>query len=195
MAVGLIGTPATVTRVSSSTTKVTSTTPSFPVSPSYLTATVMVVAGGGGAGTNHAGGAGGGGARLIQNFDVTPFHGTTPITIGGGGDGAPTPGGPPNGITFTGEKGSNSSAFGYSATGGGKGQYSDDGGPGGAGGGGNPGGGGGGAAGPLVPVPTYTRFGGDGVVVTREADCVYVSSGVWTMADVLEYRKANTWAD
>lgn len=101
---GLIGPDATITRVSSSQTKVTSTTPSFPVPSSYLTATVVVVAGGGGAGMGHAGGGGGGGARISESFDVTPYHGTTPITIGGGGDGAPTPGGPPNGITFTGEK-------------------------------------------------------------------------------------------
>ena len=44
MAIGLIGTPATVTRTSSSSTKVTSTTPSFSVPSSYLTATVAVVA-------------------------------------------------------------------------------------------------------------------------------------------------------
>ena len=120
---GLIGPDATITRVSSSQTKVTSTTPSFPVPSSYLTATVVVVAGGGGAGMGHAGGGGGGGARISESFDVTPYHGTTPITIGGGGDGAPTPGGPPNGITFTGEKGSNSVAFGITSTGGGKGGY------------------------------------------------------------------------
>ena len=119
----LIGASPTITRVNSSSSKVTSTNPSFPIPSSYLTATVCVVAGGGGGGMAHAGGGGGGGARLSENFDVTPYHGTTPITIGGGGGGAPTPGGPPNGITFTGEKGANSSAFGITSTGGGKGAY------------------------------------------------------------------------
>ena len=52
MAVGIIGPDVTITRVSSSTTKVTSTTPSFSVPTSYLTATVMVAAGGGGGGIN-----------------------------------------------------------------------------------------------------------------------------------------------
>ena len=92
MAIGLIGTPATVTRVSSSTTKVTSTTPSFPVSPSYLTATVMVVAGGGGAGSKSTGigsGSGGGGGAggfredksPVTPYTASPLDGAGAITV------------------------------------------------------------------------------------------------------------------
>ena len=32
-------------------------------------------------------------------------------------------------------------------------------------------------------------------MVSRETDSVYVSSGIWSMEDVVFYRKAQTWAD
>ena len=107
----------------------------------------------------------------------------------------------------------NSASVTYSGGGGGAAGNSQTGpffyGSGGSGGGanggpvGNPGtdglgGGAGGGAGTTPPAgpPAYAnKVGGSGIVVTRETDSVYVSSGVWSMDDVVFYRKAQTWAD
>jgi len=129
-------------------------------------------AGGGHAGTNttssggSTGSAGGSGGGGAKYF-----HGGNP---GGAGDTPPTT--PPQG-----NSGGNVSAGGLSSPGT---KAASAG-----------GGGAGGAAGPLQPVPDYTRFGGSGIVVARETDCVYVSSGVWSMDDVLDYRKQSKWAE
>jgi len=56
-------------------------------SPFAMNAEVLVVAGGGGGGSNMGGGGGGGGVVYQNSFSVTP--GSTTVTVGAGGSGAP----------------------------------------------------------------------------------------------------------
>jgi len=95
------------------------------------TAQVLVVAGGGGGGSRHGGGGGAGG--LINNTNVGVTGGTYPVVVGGGGSGTA------NGSVAsedTAVNGSNSSALGLTAIGGGAGRGVSPGAAGGSGGGG-----------------------------------------------------------
>jgi len=76
--------------------------------PTRNNVSYLVVAGGGGGGSNHSGGGGGGGFREfrapLESYSVSPLDGNPggtsitvtaqayPITVGGGGSGAPVPG-------------------------------------------------------------------------------------------------------
>ena len=94
---------------------------------------VLIVAGGGGGGADNAGG-GGAGGMLVQTGVPVSAQGYS-ISVGGGGNGSTDPGGDAGPYATN---GSNSSAFGYTATGGGRGSSSGgaNASPGGSGGGG-----------------------------------------------------------
>jgi len=97
--------------------------------PSNISAEVLVVAGGGGGGMDMGGGGGGGG--VIYNPTVSINSGSYNIVVGSGGWGAPAPGtlrgdgaGPQPGnhqYSVSATNGQNSSAFTFTAIGGGKG--------------------------------------------------------------------------
>jgi len=81
--------------------------------PAALTADLLVVAGGGSAGSNNGGGGGGGG--VIYNTGISVTSGSYSIVVGAGAPGYQNSSGP------SGTRGSNSSALGYTAVGGGGG--------------------------------------------------------------------------
>jgi hypothetical protein len=122
------------------------------VVPSGFTNTsdYLLVAGGGGGGGDAGGGGGAGG--YISQTSVTPTAGTFSIVIGGGGVG-----GSSDGTTTMAANGSNTTGFGYTAIGGGKGGVGQSR-AGGTGGSGGSGGGGGGS----YPNPTAGYAGGAG---------------------------------
>lgn len=125
----LIATGGTMSSAGAYTVHTFTTSGSFTVTsnPANKTLEILVVAGGGGGGGGHAGGGGGGGG-LISSTAVSATNGSYTITVGGGGTGGS---GPPL-------AGSNSSAFGSTAIGGGRGgqESYNPGGLGGSGGGG-----------------------------------------------------------
>ena len=150
----------------------------FVLSGDPISADILVVAGGGGGGTGNyfqpsLSGGGGGGVAWISSIDMDP--GTYPVTVGAGGEGAPSPGSGSNG---------QDSLFGpgtslpITAKGGGYGRgetpAGNNGGPGGSGGGADISGGGVGGStiqhsenGPLIPLglmnfgsPGFSRSGG-----------------------------------
>ena len=81
---------------------------------------VLIVAGGGGGGTDNAGGGGAGGLILRPSLQIA--NGTHTITVGSGGSGAPS--GTGGQLTGAGQ-GGNSTAFGLTAIGGGRGLNGD----------------------------------------------------------------------
>jgi len=81
---------------------------------------VLIVAGGGGGGTDNAGGGGAGGLILRPSLQIA--NGTHSIVVGTGGSGAPAGSG---GQTVAAGQGNNSSAFGLTAIGGGRGLNGD----------------------------------------------------------------------
>lgn len=99
----------------------------FTVTSPIASMDVVVVGGGGGGGHQHAGGGGAGG--VITLTGVAPGVQAYSIVVGNGGAGCTW-------YPYTGQNGGNSSAFGYTAVGGGAGtggdQYGNDGGSGGA---------------------------------------------------------------
>ena len=108
------GTP-TIISTGGYTTLTFTSSGSFTVTdaPSNGALEVLVVAGGGGGGNTMGGGGGGGG--LIYSAAFTPtLNSTYSIVIGGGGTGAPN-------RNVSGTSGSNTTAFGYTAIGGGGG--------------------------------------------------------------------------
>lgn len=120
------------------------------------TVTAAVLAGAGGAGSFYGGG-GGGGGLVVDSDGFTVSATGYPITVGGGGNG-------PTGNSNPGVPGSNSTALGYTAIGGGHG----GGGSGGAEAGGSGGGGGGSTPGnttgtqPSQSNPGATNYGNPG---------------------------------
>lgn len=122
----------------------------------------MVVAGGGGGGTSPVGGGGGGGGGMLFGSVSIPGPGPNPIVVGGGGPNTGSPG--PAGIPGSSRTGSNSSAFGFVASGGGGGggPPSGAGGSGGSGGGGGPNNGALGAGNPPPGIPRQGYPGANG---------------------------------
>ncbi len=111
----------------------TQTTYTWTPEPGVVFADVLVVAGGGGGGSDNAGGGGGGGV-IQDTINLTSFGTTYPILVGKGGRDSGT------GNSDLGENGEDSSAFGFTAIGGGRGANGQGGsratGDGGSGGGG-----------------------------------------------------------
>jgi hypothetical protein len=94
-------------------------TSSFIVTNGGNVECLIVAGGGGGGGRYHAGGGGGGGVIQLTNVDVTPT--TYSIVVGDGGDsGLATPA-----SSSRGTNGQDSTAFGYTAIGGGGGGSND----------------------------------------------------------------------
>lgn len=140
---------------------------------------VLIVAGGGGGGSRHGGGGGGGG--LIYSPGISITNTSYPVVVGAGGSGT-VDGAIANQDTAT--NGSNSSAFGLVAVGGGAGRGSASGLAGGSGGGGGAGGGsvggantsGQGNAGGAGIFSTQYMGGGGGGAGAVGQNAVYISN-------------------
>lgn len=78
---------------------------------------ILIQGGGGGGGAWVAGGGGGGGTVVVPNYTATPGNHT--MSVGGGGGGNNNPGGMPG--DMGGQRGGDTTAFGYIAKGGGVG--------------------------------------------------------------------------
>ena len=121
-------------------------------------AEVLIVGGGGGGSFSAGGGGGAGGIVYVANATITA--GTYSVTVGEGGSGATVDGGP-------GVGGSNTTAFGLTAHGGGGGAHNTTGSDGGCGGGSGYNGGTGGKVAPTVmsgtaSIGTWVMYGNDG---------------------------------